>query len=451
MGEIATFYHEYCPKGIESKYRLLVYDDEDNRFLPLTDFYHDQVNRISESSVIAYLHTLERFFYWMKHNSRFKGRIVAWNDDPSDVQEAVRQYLIQVMHCKVRGRENHEGIYLTNKSSKTVQLFLSALKNFYKTMIRMGVYTGGNPLTDLEFDNAFSDRQGERADRPRVFQEAGTEEPINYRKQTDSYFKIINEVWIPEIIGDSDLPYRIYRAGQSKDWCLRDEIITRFMFETGARISEILELMMGDYRSRSDQHEFSAMNKGSYKRRIKFIRISPETLKLLIRYVNTERRLHANGLEKFHDLSDNEPLFLSKRGTAYSYTAFYANWSRIIKTAGIKLNPHKARHWFVTSMLRGIYESSETPRQIEEKKKQLIEYMKWRDPETLNVYEHFFDEQKFRDLHEKLQQNFNDREKEYMKSRKKREKQETETPNHQTNDTNKETPDWLSEFYEGME
>ncbi|WP_234405643.1 thioesterase domain-containing protein [Paenibacillus sp. IHBB 10380] len=258
-----------------------MFDDDNEPFLPLIYFYHEHVNRISESSVIAYLHTLEPFFYWMKHNSRSKGRVVAWSDNLNDVQEAVRQYLIQVMHCKVRGRDNHEGIYLTNKSSKSVQLFLSALKNFYKTMNRMGMYAQGNPLTDLEFENNLSDRQGVRPNKTRVFQAAGTEESMEYRNQTDSYFKIINEEWIPEIIGDSDLPYRIYRAGQSQNWCLRDEVITRFMFETGARISEILELTMGDYRSRSDQHEFAATNKGSYKRRIK-------TLKLLIRYVNAE-------------------------------------------------------------------------------------------------------------------------------------------------------------------
>lgn len=88
--------------------------------------------------------------------------------------------------------------------------------------------------------------------------------------------------------------------------------------------------------------------------------------------------------------------------------------------AGIKLNPHKARHWFVTSMLRGIYEQSETGGQIEDKKKQLIEYMKWREPDTLTVYEHYYDEEKFRDLHEKLQESYMKREKEYFKSAKSR-------------------------------
>lgn len=181
-----------------------------------------------------------------------------------------------------------------------------------------------------------------------------------------------------------------------------------------------MDLTIGDYRKRSDIHELAAMNKGSFKRRIKFVRISPETLKLLIKYVNTERRLSSSSQTKFNDLPDDEPLFLSSRGTDYTYTAFYWNWSKFTKQAGIKLNPHKARHWFVTSMLRGIYETSDTAGQIEDKKKQLVEYMKWRDPETLLIYEHYYDEQKFRDLHEKLQENYLKREKEFKNKAKKK-------------------------------
>ncbi|MBT2765580.1 hypothetical protein J7E85_31180 [Paenibacillus sp. ISL-20] len=113
---------------------------------------------------------------------------------------------------------------------------------------------------------------------------------------------------------------------------------------------------------------------------------------------------------------------------------------------------NKARHWFVTSMLRGIYEQSDTAAQIEDKKKQLIEYMKWRDPETLNVYEHYYDEQKFRDLHEKLQESYMQREKEYFKTAKKR--SVIKSPEKLTAfelKSSEEKQDWLNEFFEGME
>jgi len=449
---MASFFHVYRPEGVNSKYHLIVFEDTKEPFIPLTEFYHDQSNRISESSIIAYLNTLEPFFYWLKYKSSYQSKKVNWADEPEAVKESVRKYLLEQMHCKIRGREGHEGVYLTSKSSKTVQLFLSAIKGFYKCMIRLKIYHHSNPLVDLEYKDSNSERAGERVNRPRMPKEAGTEKPLSFRKQTDSYFKIINEEWVPDIIGDWDLPYRIYQAGDTYGWRLRDEVITRFMFETGARISEILELTVGDYRRRSDIHEFAATNKGSFKRRIKFIRISPETLKLLIRYVNAERRQCANSQVKFNDLPEDEPLFISTRSTAYKYSAFYSNWTKITGQAGIKLNPHKARHWFVTSILRGIYEQSDTEAQIADKKKQLIEYMKWRDPETLNVYEHYFDEEKFRDFHERLQESYSKREKAYFKSTKTRQQitkpsiQEVFEP--QSND---DTQDWLNEFYEGME
>jgi len=383
--------------------------------------------------------------------SRYKNEKVWWDHPTEGVQEAVRQYLLEELYCKVRGREGHEGVYLTSKSAKTVQLYLSAIKGFYKTMIRLEMYPYDNPLIGLEYKDQLFESEGIRKGRPRMSQLAGTEDPLAFRRVTDSYFKI-NEEWVPEIIGDWDLPYRIYHAGDILGWNLRDEVITRFMFETGARISEILELTVGDYRQRSDIHELAATNKGSFKRRIKFIRISPETLKLLIKYVNILRRQFASTQKKFNDLSNEEPLFLSARGTSYTYSAFYANWTSITKQAGIKLNPHKARHWFVTSMLRGIYELSETTAQIEDKKKQLVEYMKWRDPETLNVYEHYYDEQKFRELHEKLQENFTKREKEYLRSPQKRQQlTKPVLPIELDLSTSNDKEDWIYDFFEGME
>ncbi len=47
---MASYFHVFCPKGVNSKYRLIVFDDTKEAFIPLTEYYHDQVNRISESS-----------------------------------------------------------------------------------------------------------------------------------------------------------------------------------------------------------------------------------------------------------------------------------------------------------------------------------------------------------------------------------------------------------------
>ncbi|MCJ8012338.1 site-specific integrase [Paenibacillus sp. KQZ6P-2] len=427
----------------------MVFDDEKNHFMPLTEYYHYQLGRVSESTSLSYLNALEPFFYWLKTKSLFQGERILWDSSVLAVKSAIKQYLQKELGCKVRDQDSYEKVFLTNKSKKTVNHFLAAIKAFYKAMIKLGLYEHGNPLVNLDLIEQDFEIPGERKGRQRMPKIAGTEEPVNYRKITESYFKIMKDEWIPEVIGDWDLPYKVYNAGEKSNWTLRDEVIIRFLFETGARISEILDLTIGDYRNRMDKHELSAFNKGSFRRRTKFVRISPETLKLLIRYINTERRKSAKNQVKFESLSDNDFIFISQRGDQYKYNAFYNHWHKIISTSGMKLNIHKARHWFVTSRLRGIYETSTSKAEIEDKKKQLIGYMKWRDSETINIYEHLYDEEKYRDIHEQMIQTYTRREKEYLKNKK----------------TNKDVPaskivsiqdkhfeeEWLNDFYEGME
>ena len=36
---MASFFHVYCPEGVNSKYRLIVFDDTKEAFIPLTEFY----------------------------------------------------------------------------------------------------------------------------------------------------------------------------------------------------------------------------------------------------------------------------------------------------------------------------------------------------------------------------------------------------------------------------
>ena len=64
-----------------------------------------------------------------------------------------------------------------------------------------------------------------------------------------------------------------------------------------------------------------------------------------------------------------------------------------MKYADIKLNPHKARHWFVTTRLREIHNISKNESEIHQRKNELIKYMKWKNPDTIRVYEHYFDEE----------------------------------------------------------
>ncbi|MCY9659511.1 site-specific integrase [Paenibacillus chondroitinus] len=195
--------------------------------------------------------------------------------------------------------------------------------------------------------------------------------------------------------------------------------------------------------------EAQSFNKGSHKKRTKFIRFSQETLKLLIRYVNTERKACVKGVLSFKDEAENEPIFVTIHGRPYTYHTFYAQWQKIVKAAELQLNPHKTRHWHVTNMMRGIFETASTDAEIARKKKELIHYMRWRDESTIEVYEHYFNEMEFGEVQAEIFDKMRQKEQEYLskKGKKRRKSKKAVTPETllQTEDE-----DWLNEIFEGM-
>ncbi|MGV7116681.1 tyrosine-type recombinase/integrase [Paenibacillus kyungheensis] len=421
----------------------------------MTEFYYYQQKRISESSALSYLITLERFFSWLVKSSNYKGTQVNWFDNHMAIRAAVEDYLIYQMGCKLRSKENFQYVIMTKKSPQTINHFLAAIKSFYKTAVHLKLYGFQNPLVDANYNismGSFNSRSM-RYNKPRLPKIAGTEIPSNssYRSQSDSYFKLVANDWKPNIIADIDLPYIIYRAGSEVRWSLRDEVIIRLLFETGARINEILELTIGDYRQRVNQYEIATLNKGSEKRRIKFLRFSQDTLKLLIRYINGERKMYAHEKNSFIKLSDNEVIFLTRRGNPYNYNAFYSQWSKIITHAKLKMNIHKTRHWFVTNMIRNIYDTSSDSAEVERKKHELINYMKWKDPETIKVYEHYFNEALFREVHENMAKKMQEYEQEYFKFPHDRELNTMQNEKSLDSLLAAENIEWINEFYKEME
>lgn len=103
--------------------------------------------------------------------------------------------------CKVAAGDSYLYVNLTSKSPLTVKSFLSATKSFYKFACRARLYKFDNPLIDIQsvINSAYFNKSGERLDAPRMPEISGTEEPISYRKITDSYFKMGASEWEPPI------------------------------------------------------------------------------------------------------------------------------------------------------------------------------------------------------------------------------------------------------------
>jgi integrase len=240
--------------------------------------------------------------------------------------------------------------------------------------------------------------------------------PPRKQRLSDSYFKLVGESRIPQVIDDAAFPAQILRGGRKAGWQLQGECITRILFESGCRVSEAVGLTLGDWASRGLLQEAQAFSKGSHGRRVKFVRFSSATSKLLRRCFDSERRclddkhfpldeyLHRAQERRAH--LDRVPLFLSRQRTQLTPKAFREGcWHPACQAAGIDADVHQTRHWYVTQAMRGIYETSQGQPEIDRRLRQLIEYMGWRSGwETLQAYQHYFDPQRHAEMQDRLHQ-----------------------------------------------
>jgi integrase len=299
-----------------------------------------------------------------------------------------------------------------------VGVFLAALKLFYSAMREMGCYADEHPLVDVTVRvlAEIADASVADDDRPpRMPDVSGVEAPRSRRRLTDSFFKLVGKEWVPQIIDDPGFPALVLGGGRTlRGWGLREDCVTRLLFETGGRVSEVTGLTLGDWVRRGLTREAAAASKGSHGRRVKFLRFSTETATLLRRYVDRERRLHdpdgytladyvrrAEG--KLIELNE-VPLFLTSRGTPLTAKGFRdTRWAPACRAAGVDADPHQARHWYVTMAVRAIYETSDTQSEIQRRLRELIEYMQWKGgQETMAAYEHYFSAARHAEIQDQL-------------------------------------------------
>jgi integrase len=240
-------------------------------------------------------------------------------------------------------------------------------------------------------------------EHPRLPDISGVEKPRHKQRLSDSYFKLEGETWIPQVIDDPALPSKILAGGRMIGWNLREECVLRILFESGCRVSEAVGLTLGDWMARGMLQEANAFSKGSHGTRVKFLRFSNDTAKLLRRYFDEERRRYDRDRRMLADYvqlakspqvdTNTVPLFLSTRGTLLSTKTFRENfWNPACTAAGIDVDVHQSRHWYVTAIVRQIYETAQTEGEVKRRLRELIEYIKWKQGwQTMEAYEHYFD------------------------------------------------------------
>jgi integrase len=394
------------PVATPHQHPHLVFDGKDRLHFHLTVFAKEAVAQLSEGTVRTYLYAILPFFTFLDTDPWQQRAGSRWDTSPDEVRQAVDNYLVQHLRCKVRQhRQGFQLVSITRGTRSTIHVFLSGLKGFYRVMKQHGYYAFANPLVDpVSALHAMIEEEPESlSEYPHMPDCSGMELPRYKTRLSDSYFKLEGEEWIPQVVDDPALPGRVLAGGQRINWGLREECITRILFESGGRVSEVVGISLGDWVARGMLQEANTFSKGSHGTRIKFLRFSNDTGKLLRRYFDEERRksdLNGCTLADYVELSKRHqidlstvPLFLSGRGTPLCAKTFRENfWNPACRMAQVDVDIHQCRHWYVTAAVRHIYETAKAEGEVKRRLRELIEYMKWRRGwQTIECYEHYFD------------------------------------------------------------
>jgi len=243
------------PKGAEHQHPFLVFDSNDRLHLPLTIFAKEASHRLSPKTVQTYLHAILPFFAWLDTDVWQLRAGNRWNAPSRQVRQAVEDYLVSKLQCRVQ--PHHQGwkfVAITTGTRSTLRVFLSALKLFYQIMTARGSYSFLNPLVEpiAATVATVEARLGQEDDHPRMPDRSGVVTPQKKpaHRLSDNYFKLQHDEWVPQILDDPKLPALILEGGKQlplKYTRKRGEVVTWLLFETGARVSEVTGLMLGDW------------------------------------------------------------------------------------------------------------------------------------------------------------------------------------------------------------
>lgn len=395
--------------GLDHQYQVVRADGLPD--VPLTLFANDLLKSLSPSSVPIYMREVLAAFAWAQTDDIVLRNRWSLFGPPPEVRDVLREYLIVAAKCKLTTRADRVGVKVTyvcqtSETGINIRILLAALRRFYDYLIASKGYGHANPLLQEQMDQIRTDlrsgyRQALRATEGRdpMPSVSGVDPPFGIRLSAN-FFRYVDREWIPRTIDDPDFPHLVYSAGKDYGWGLRELCVVRMLFESGARISEILALTALDWSGSQFMNQFAAQNKGSFGIRTKRLVVSSATAKLCHRYFDDEtegRRAHDRRGLALNDLTNLDaealvkiPLFLTDRGTPMRAKIFRrGHWTPALRAAGIHASPHLARHWFVTNALRMIEKTSKDENETARRKAELVQYMGWRSAErTLKAYEH---------------------------------------------------------------
>lgn len=336
-------------------------------------------------------------------------REYAWNAPPDQVRVYLIEFLRDDLACLVgpdSKREDGLCVETTGASplsKSSLGVLLAALTSLYETHIAAGCYIYVNPLRSermiaLKRDHIRQVKNAGAPDHAGIRGETWSE--TNRAFPTNQFRQRRGKVWEPQVVLEPDAVQE--RMRKTIDFMVqhvtfeRDQVILLLLRQTGARLSEVIEVTVGGYRNARRAGRALVKNKGSRGREEKTIYFTSTIDRYLLHYIRTERaRYDPQGRNQLEELDDRDPLFLTRTGKPYSRSAFYHHWKKLFtpaqqqfkKRERVEFSPHDLRHLRVTRTVTKLRKQAEgnaaTEAELLEGFQQL---MGWRSRETMATY-----------------------------------------------------------------
>lgn len=391
-----------CSSG--NRYSLVVVDNTGRPVSHVTEWYRLRRQPGADGTRRTYLNYLLPFMGYLIQ----KG--AAWNREPEYIRILLKEFLRDEVACFIASDHDVDGyrVQLTGNSplsQSSLRVFFAALRDFYLVMAEAGLYA---------YDNPMHSELLRKWKRERIHHIANTGAPDHAgirgeswedtRQQPTAFFRVKRKLpWKPGLVQESSLVLNRVRKALLAMVNLaptqRDRLVLLLLHQTGARISEILGLTAGGYRKARHACQALVTNKGSMGREEKTIYFTPEIEQVLIQYIRTERARHdSQHRKRLEQLADDEPIFLTKRGTPYTRSSWYYHWNQWLAavppdeytdTLGpVLFSPHDVRHLYVSWILRQIKQRYvNNPEKQVTLKWALQQRMAWHSPLTITCYD----------------------------------------------------------------
>ena len=389
------------PSG--SQYPLLIVDANGFPVFFLCEWYRRQKEVNPGRTADTYLDmALPWAGFLLRRNLR-------WNDAPDRVRASLIEFLRDDVKCLVAPDTKREESLLVETtgesplSKSSLGVLLAALTNLYDTLINAGYYAYPNPLRSQQMiafkrEHVRQVKNAGAPDHAGIRGESWSE--TNRAFPTAAFRQRRGKVWEPQVVLEPDEVQK--RMRETIDFMVqhatfqRDQVILLLLRQTGARLSEIIEMTVGGWRATCRTGHALVKNKGSRGREEKTIYFTPTIERHLQQYVRTERaRYDPQGRKRLDELDDRDPLFLTRTGKPYSRSAFYHNWKRLFEPAQqqwksqerVDFSPHDLRHLRVTRTVTKIRKDAKGDGAQEAALLEGFQHlMGWSSPATMVTY-----------------------------------------------------------------